>query len=403
MQANGWYVAIGGAPVGPISLSEVVAKAYEGAIHERSLAWREGLAEWEPIASIAELVAAIGPNLHAPPPRSVARMESALAGGPPARAPGRGALESTLASARVHEHEGSPPRGFVAGSTLAARAVPEQVRAAIEAQSIPRAASRTDDAHAPAKAAEGAEAVRTSPSEVLAAGVSLRGAAARTPSARIAAAAGFGGILLGFAAGRLSAPTVPAHAAVVVPAVQTHETVMPSDDLLDDIPLPPANDAPVVVAPSPRPASPHPAPPHPAPQAPRPAPIVAAAAAPAPAPAANTSPTAHVAAPPPPPPAPSSFGSAGGSSLTEGQISMVLAQRKMQLKRACWERTEHNEGAVTVRATLNIEGDGRVSSIDATGTDPAVTACIRHLLKEWTFPATGAPTTATLPFSFVTQ
>ncbi len=97
-----------------------------------------------------------------------------------------------------------------------------------------------------------------------------------------------------------------------------------------------------------------------------------------------------------------SFGG-GGASLTEGQIAMVLSQRKIQLRRACWERIENHDTAVKVLATVNIEGNGRVSSVDASGSDAAVTACIRQQIKEWAFPATGAPTTATLPFSFVSQ
>jgi hypothetical protein len=98
-----------------------------------------------------------------------------------------------------------------------------------------------------------------------------------------------------------------------------------------------------------------------------------------------------------------SFGGGGGASLTEGQIAGVLAQRKIQLRRACWERIENHDTAVKVQATVNIDGAGRVSSVDATGTDATVAACIRQQIKEWQFPATGAPTTATLPFSFISQ
>jgi hypothetical protein len=98
-----------------------------------------------------------------------------------------------------------------------------------------------------------------------------------------------------------------------------------------------------------------------------------------------------------------SFGGGGGASLTEGQIAAVLSQRKVQLRRACWERIENHDSAVKVQATVSIDGSGRVSAVDATGTDAAVTGCIRQQLKEWQFPATGAPTTATLPFSFISQ
>jgi hypothetical protein len=95
--------------------------------------------------------------------------------------------------------------------------------------------------------------------------------------------------------------------------------------------------------------------------------------------------------------------SVGDAPLSEKDIALVLSQRKIQLRRACWENIDNHEANVRVLATVRIETTGYVGSVDATGTDTAVTNCIRRQLREWRFPTAGAPTTATLPFSFVSQ
>ena len=54
-----WYVAINGVPVGPIRIAEVRRKAATGAVTEDSLAWQEGLEEWRPVRTFAELAAIV--------------------------------------------------------------------------------------------------------------------------------------------------------------------------------------------------------------------------------------------------------------------------------------------------------------------------------------------------------
>src|SRR5690606_30992257 len=70
-----WYVAINGVPVGPVRLSELRRKAAAGAVTEDSLCWQEGLEDWRPIRTIAELAALVReaaqgsrPSLVAAPP-----------------------------------------------------------------------------------------------------------------------------------------------------------------------------------------------------------------------------------------------------------------------------------------------------------------------------------------------
>lgn len=384
LPAHFWYVAIGGAPVGPIALAELVAKARDGLVNDKSLAWREGLGEWQPVGDLPELVDAIGPALqHAPPPRS-----AAFPPAPPTAVPGRPAPavvapspEPSVAPRSASAAAAPPKKDIGHGATLAATPISNELRAILDS-SPALVAPHVVDASPPAKVG----APETSPSprdEHGVAAASVRFTKSR-PSIVGVVLGTVVGLVVGFAAGRFSAPAPVVASEVPTVHVQSAPVEVRADDKLDDVPAPPT-----------MPEDPK--------AAPKPAPRVVAApppraALPAPAPPPASRP---VTAAPPPPPMPS-FGG-GGASLTEGQIAGVLAQRKVQLRRACWERIENHEAAVKVQATISIDGAGRVSSVDAQGTDAAVTACIRQQIKEWPFPATGAPTTATLPFSFVSQ
>lgn len=385
LPAHFWYVAIGGAPVGPIALAEVVAKAREGLVNDRSLAWREGLAEWQPVAQLPELLEAIGPALQAAPaPRSAAF--------PPAPAtvvPGVASPVVAPAAPLAPAAPAAPPspakKEAPHAATLAAQPISNELRAILDS-SPAIVVPPVEEAFAPTKGT----VPETAPSprdEFASSPASVRAAppAAATRKGPIVVGV-IAGLVVGFAAGRLSAPAPVVTEAPAANSMQTAPSAAATDDKLEEVPTPP----PAAAAEDPRAA---------AKVAPRlaPAPRAAAPAPAAPAPAARP-----VTAAPPPPPMPS-FGGGGGASLTEGQIAGVLAQRKIQLRRACWERIENHEAAVKVQATINIEGTGRVSSVEAQGSDAAVAACIRQQIKEWTFPATGAPTTATLPFSFVSQ
>jgi hypothetical protein len=58
-----WHVAINDVPVGPIRREDVARKLAAGQIDSQSLAWREGMDDWAPIAQIPELA-----HLSNPPP-----------------------------------------------------------------------------------------------------------------------------------------------------------------------------------------------------------------------------------------------------------------------------------------------------------------------------------------------
>ncbi len=388
-----WYVAIGGAPVGPIALAELISKARDGAIHDRSLAWREGLPEWQPIGNLPELVEAIGPSLaHAAPgrPASIAAiMAVPRAGGPAA------------ASAKSRDSH-DPSR------TLAVQQMPEEVRALLAGSgaAVSLAGSPQSDvgSTAPSARSTGSQQEARAHGVHEAAPLSAlvpapRRASEATPL--VAFALGALGLIVGFAAGRLTAPMPSSATPAPATTVQsTDKFAGEAEDKSDDVPAPPRgvekklDPAPVAARPTPAPV--------PAPRV-VPPPVLAAAPPPIANPALNSEPpkTTVAAAAPPGPSMGSSFG--GGASLTEGQILQVLASRKIQLRRVCWERLENHDSAVKVTATVSIDGSGRVQSVEATGSDTAVTNCIRNQIRDWTFPASGAATTAALPFSFLSQ
>jgi hypothetical protein len=64
-----WYLSFDGNQAGPMDLSTAIAQARQ---NPNGFAWRDGFAEWQPIASIAELNPVPGAPVPAPPP-AVAR------------------------------------------------------------------------------------------------------------------------------------------------------------------------------------------------------------------------------------------------------------------------------------------------------------------------------------------
>ena len=64
-----WYLSFDGNQIGPVDLSQAIGQARQ---KPNGFAWRDGFAEWQPIASIAELNSAPGVPAPTPPP-AVAR------------------------------------------------------------------------------------------------------------------------------------------------------------------------------------------------------------------------------------------------------------------------------------------------------------------------------------------
>ncbi len=65
-----WYLSFDGKQVGPMELSQAIGQARQ---RSDGFAWRDGFAEWLPVASIAELNPAPGVSVPVPPPAAFAR------------------------------------------------------------------------------------------------------------------------------------------------------------------------------------------------------------------------------------------------------------------------------------------------------------------------------------------
>jgi uncharacterized protein (TIGR00266 family) len=65
-----WYLSFDGNQMGPMDRSQAIAQVQQ---NPNGYAWREGFAEWQPIASIAELTPSAGAPVPAPPPAAGSR------------------------------------------------------------------------------------------------------------------------------------------------------------------------------------------------------------------------------------------------------------------------------------------------------------------------------------------
>lgn len=66
-----WYYSKNAAQLGPVSLDELRAKIASGEISGSEMAWREGMPDWRPISSIAELQDSMAGVQAAPEAESV--------------------------------------------------------------------------------------------------------------------------------------------------------------------------------------------------------------------------------------------------------------------------------------------------------------------------------------------
>lgn len=68
--AQQWHVAIQDSPVGPLRREDVAARIADGSLDGESLAWRDGMEDWQPVREIPELARLLSgrPSAAAPPP-----------------------------------------------------------------------------------------------------------------------------------------------------------------------------------------------------------------------------------------------------------------------------------------------------------------------------------------------
>jgi len=72
-----WHLHIGGKDVGPLSAEEVVERIRSAEARSQTLAWRQGMAEWQDLGAIAEFRAAfdVPPPVRRTPPRAAEHKE----------------------------------------------------------------------------------------------------------------------------------------------------------------------------------------------------------------------------------------------------------------------------------------------------------------------------------------
>ncbi len=429
-----WYVAINGVPVGPVRISELRRKAAAGAVTEDSLCWQEGLEEWRPIRSIAELAALVReamqgnrPSLVAPepprpptggPPRTPARPASPAApaaprapeparpAAPPARSNvvplhARGASAPSIDDAGPVGSPLAPLGGPLGGGAAAARApapsfAPSPSPSAAIAPTIdPFAISPVVPAPAPAPTIDPfAVPPAPAPAAALSANPSIPPGYMPIDQKRgvplwfwpiLLLALGFGGTVAFLV---FRPQPAPAPVVIQMPATATATADKPSE-----VPPPPAPSAEASAAPTEAPKKTGPV------------------AANTPRPAATTPErkTADISGLLGGTGGPSAGGggpsAAGGGGFDQSAVERVVANHRAGVKRTCWERVSGSDQKSSVNVTINatVAPNGSVSSTSSSGDDPMVAKCIENQVRTWQFPAPGETKQIALPFKFVRQ
>lgn len=85
-------------------------------------------------------------------------------------------------------------------------------------------------------------------------------------------------------------------------------------------------------------------------------------------------------------------------------VERVVRSHTAEVKRACWDgRDDTGPATANTTVVVRVAADGSVDSTQATGDNPLVSACLERVVKKWSFPAPGSPTTVNIPFKFVRQ
>lgn len=412
-----WFVAIDGAPVGPLSLDDVRQRMGIGKITGESLAWREGLGDWKKASEISELSSLFGARNGGRPhsgilprtplpdvaaqrgnetedpatvmdaiPEELVRAARAALNEPPPANP-------FMSSAFAPNSDPFAPAPFVAPGSGG----PFEVSAAATASGIGPGAFHTGV-------------------EPMTAGTEMNGSA--TPH-------------VGFASAGTAGPSVeepfPAHAqkkgppwipiAMLLTAVAFGVTAAVVLFLPKQPKVQPEETKPAVAAPSARPTETPVPPPEPSAPAVEPEDPNKGAAtsqksssggkgqSPTPAASGNgaadlskllnpnggSGPTSNN----------TSGGGGGGGSLSQQQIERTVQSYMPGVKRGCWDNSNAQNG--DVRAAITIGPSGSVQSVSTQSSDAALARCIETKVKGWKFPPPGGSQTVNVPFKFLRQ
>ncbi len=94
-------------------------------------------------------------------------------------------------------------------------------------------------------------------------------------------------------------------------------------------------------------------------------------------------------------------GGGGGQPLDGKAVETVIASKRVGVRKQCFEPWA-DKGNASVKVTLRIAPDGRVTSseIASSSGEPAVGQCVQRLAKGWTFPPSEGGGTFNVPFLF---
>jgi predicted Zn finger-like uncharacterized protein len=446
--ASDWYVAIGESQVGPLPLPEVRRKWESGEVGPDSLVWKPGMADWQPLSTVADLAAAL-----APVPRAAARSRP-----DPAREPARAAGPGLAAPAEepAWKPSGASALASLASEELAARA-PEArpaarpagggARSLVEQMNLPDAGG-VDPTGAIPLAIKGLEPTPDAPRRKTSV---ARGAAQvrqrRSALRRVAAAlvllvvAGGGAAAFAFKDRLFGGPRGETAETAAAPAEAPPPAAPPPAPKA----APPAPPAAVAAAPTPAPAAAAPAPkaPEPARAEPRPAPKAAPTKLAAAEPSRTATRTERRAEAPPPAPAPAAspkkkadplldFDSSGDSALDEAlggtpsgrsvyvpprpgsdlpaqlsasQINESVLGQVDALRRCVSEQKARDPDATgTLKMRWLILGDGAVRDVKCLSPEYAsgpFASCIAGVVRSIRFPRSATKgQEVTFPFTF---
>ncbi len=400
--ADEWYCAINGVPVGPIRITELRRKAALGAVTDDSLVWQEGMEEWRPVKTIAELSSLVrdaaanrGPSLGSPEPPNV--RQSVL---PPSPG-GSGASMRPAPMRPTPPRPGSDRPAPLAASAGRSNVVPITSRLAT-AERLDEAPANAPQTPAPPGTPQSERfSIAPDPFSAPAAAAASTATPYREPAIAAAAAApiivqkappnymGIGAMLAIAAFGGVAAWAIFIKPPAVAPPAQVIVQQMPAPQAAAPTPTdaPPTDTAPTGSAGAGKVAS-------------------RGTAAAAGAKDAGSAPDLssllgglghgpNVANP--------SGASGGGVSLTADQIEPVVRSHSVGVRRTCWERGGSVVSSANETLTLTINGSGRVSNASSSGNDPITGTCLEKETRTWQFPATGATSTVAIPFHFVHQ
>jgi len=419
--AEDWYVAIDEVPVGPIRLTELRAKYAEGAVRDESLVWREGYEEWRPLRTLPELHQVVKEEVSGAsiPPRGSSLLPSGnTRQSSPRSSPSAPARASTPArpAAPVPAVRGTgggnvipfvQPSRTGAGSA-AARKLDEDfddeaTQIAASPLAIPPAPAE------PALPASGPKVIADpfASSPVTSAPFGSPVAPIASPPAAITSEDAGRATMLERARG-MSKGTVALIAAacvlfgvvVAVLAVKPKVVEKVVEKRVDVpvsvyVPVPGESAPAATTAPAADSASA-------APKVAAKGPGPGAAATPAAPTTTVTNKKLGSLDGPEGPAVPGAGGGGGGGQPLDGKaVETVIASKRVGVRKQCFEPWA-DKGNASVKVTLRIAPDGRVTSseIASSSGEPAVGQCVQRLAKGWTFPPSEGGGTFNVPFLF---